>query len=465
MTEPKPMELTQPSVEALSEDTATPKKKHIGVSAFAGTFGTSLFIQACAVLQGILVARLVGPVGRGEFAAVILWPMMFATFGLAGIPIAIAKISAKIDDYGSIARAAIVLTFITSAISSLACFISLPWLIPQAESHLISLARLFILVIPLTRLVINSIAIDQGCGNFKHFNVTRAIMNPVYVAMLFCLWLFDLREVRWCVIALLAARLSAVVGWLFLAVRGYAFIGKLYSVISIIKQSIRFSLAGIFQQVYMHVDKILMLWLLGTKNLGLYMVALSASAVMSSITISAGMVSFTMAAQTSKGGGFDRLARTFRISVLLWMFFGGILAAIMSFVLPLVYGGDFAAAINPARMLIIGSAFAGLANMLEQAVRGQGRAFIGLEGRAGGLVVMVISGIVFAKTFGLPGVCFAYIAGQFVCLIVIIWRTNKHYSVKGAGIYIPRFSDVNYLFKLCFERSLRYIKKRKSYEQ
>lgn len=446
-------------------DETAPKNKRIGVRDFASTFTTSFVIQACTVLQGIIVARLLGPVGKGELAAVILWPTIFASFGLAGIPIAIAKISAKSDDPSSIARSAIILALITSTISSIACYISLPLLIPEAENHLIPFARFFILAIPLTRVVINSISIDQGRGNFKHFNLNRVIANPIYVALLFFLWMLDIREVRWCAMALLAGYLSAVVVWLFLAVRKYVFIGKLYSLLSIIKQSIRFSLAGLFQQIYLHVDKILMLWLLGTRYLGLYTVALSASGVMGSITGAAGMVSFTMAAQAEEGGGFQRLAKTFRISVLLWMFFGGILAAVMSFALPLVFGRDFAEAINPARMLIIGSAFAGLSNMLEQAVRGQGKAFIGLEGRLAGLILMAISGIILAKTMGLVGVCLAYIIGQLACLMVIIWRTSKHYSVKRAGVYIPRLGDVNYLFKLCFERSLNYVKMRKSYKR
>ncbi|MHC4131451.1 MAG: lipopolysaccharide biosynthesis protein [Planctomycetota bacterium] len=459
MTDFETIKSSQSPAKTVPREVTTKKKKHIGVRAFAGTFGASLIIKACMVLQGVLVARLLGPVGKGELAAVILWPAVFASFGLAGIPIAIAKISAKCNDLGSIARSAIVLALMTSTISSLACYISLPWLIPQAEGHLVSLARLFILVIPLTRFVINSISIDQGIGNFKHFNLKRAIANPAYVALLFCLWLFNIREVRWCVIALLTGHLAAFIVWLFLAARKHAFIGKLYSLAKIIKHSIRFSMAGIFQQLYLHVDKILMLWLLGTRNLGLYTVALSASTVMGSITASAGMVSFTMAAQNDEGKGFEQLAKTFRISVLLWMIFGGILAAVMSFALPLVFGRNFAEAINPARMLIIGSVFAGLANMLEQAVRGQGKAFIGLEGRLAGLILMAVSGIILAKTMGFVGVCLAYIIGQFTCLAVIMWRTNHHYYVKSIRPYIPQFNDINYLYHLCSKRFINYIKR------
>jgi antigen flippase len=428
----------------MSDDSSS-TKRHIGIGVFAGTFGANLVIQACTVLQGILIARMLGPVGRGEYAAVILWPTLFGSFGVAGIYIAIGRIAAKIDDYASLVRSGMVFAFITSAISATACYIALPWIIPQTGSHLIPLARFFILVIPLIRLIMNLNAIDQGRGNFKQFNIIRSVINPAYAFLLLVLWIGGIKDVRWCTIALLLGYLTAVLVWMLTAVRRYSFIGRLYSLKDILKQSIPFSLAGIFQELYLHMDKALMLWLLGTRNLGFYTVALSASAVVGSITNAAGVVSFTMAAQAEQGDGFEKLAKTFRLSAVLWIIFGGILAVVMPFVLPLVYGREFDEAIGPARLLIAGSAFAGLANMLEQAVRGQGRAYIGLEGRLVGLIIMTFLAIPLAKPMGISGVCVAYILGQFACLLIISWRTNKHYSTKTIIAYIPQLCDVKYI--------------------
>ena len=398
------------------------------------------------------MARMLGPVGRGEYAAVILWPMLFGSFGVVGIYIAIGRIAAKNDDYAALVRSGIVITLMTSTVSAVACYIALPWLLPSEESHLVPLARLFILVIPMVRLILNLNAIDQGRGDFKQFNLIRSVMNPVYVLLLSAVWLLGLQEVRWCIYALIIGYVAPVVLWLITAVRKYSFVGKLYSLKEIFIQSIPFSLAGIFQVLYMQVDKVLMLWLLGTKDLGLYTVALSASAVVGSITVSAGMVSFTMAAQADHGSGFERLAKTFRISLLLWVFLGGLLALVMPFVLPLVYGRDFAGAIASARLLIIGSAFAGLADMLEQSVRGQGKAYIGLEGRLAGLVVLTLLAIPFSKIIGILGVCYAYILGQLICLSVIIWRTNRHYACRKLTAYLPSYQDVEYLYGLVWNR-------------
>lgn len=421
------------------------KHKKIGAQAFIGTFGASVFIQGCTIVQGILIARLLGPVGRGEYAAVILWPSLFAAIGIFGSNIALARTAAKEPAAGDIIRAGLVLGILTSALASLACYISIPYLMPASQDHTISIARIFVLFIPINHIGLNIIAIDQGIGNFRNFNLTRSLIYPIYIAMIVGLWLVRKNNIISFAIALLVANLAVVILRLFLALRKHPIIGKIYSIPKTIKSSLHFGLAGMAMPVYLQADKALILWLLDAENLGFYMVALSASAVLGSVTSSMGAVSFTMSAQAEKGDGFEKVAKTFRISLLLWIIFGAALALLMQILLPLVYGVDFSPAINAARLLIIGSAFAGLANLLEQSVRGQGKAFIGLEGRIAGLVVMAAIGLLLAPLYGLNGVCLAYILCQLTCLSVITWRTNQHYSVKGLSCYIPRWNDVSIL--------------------
>ncbi len=313
------------------------------------------------------------------------------------------------------------------------------------------MAKFFILVIPFQRLVMNLNSIDQGRGDFRQFNRIRSIMNPTYVLLLFLLWLAGFRTVFGCVAAMLAANAAPVMVWFFTAASKYSFRGPLYSLTDIFKQSIPFSLAGIFYEVYLHIDKALMLWFLGTRDLGIYTVALAASSVVGSVTLSAGMVSFTLGAQADYKCGFEVLAKTFRISLLLWVLLGGGLSLVMPWVLPLVYGSDFTDAVLPARLLIAASAFAGLGNMLEQAIRGQGRAYIGIEGRTGGLAVLLMFSFLLVKKFQIIGFCLASILGQLTYLLLILWMTNQHYEVQGIGSYMPRWADLQTIFCKLFK--------------
>lgn len=419
------------------------RHKPIGLRAYAGTFATCVLIQGLTVVQGIIIARLLGPVGRGEYAAVILWPSVFGAIGIFGTNIALARAAARTTRHDGVIRTSILLAVLTGTLASVACYLALPHLLPEASRHLLGLSRLFVAFILLNHLSLNVVAVDQGAGNFKRFNLTRMLQYPVYLAFLVAMWVWNVREIRWAVVGFLVATATVVVVRLLLSLKDMPLRGPLYSPRRTLRESVRFGLVGAAQPLYLHADKAILLWLLGAENLGLYVVALSASTAIGSITTSTAMVTFTAAAQAGPGEGFERIARTFRISALLWLLFGGILALAMGLLLPLVYGGQFAAAVNPARLLIVGSAFGGLATLLDQAMRGQGRPLAGLEARIAGLVAILAAGIILARYFGLLGMCLAFTGGQAVCLAIFIWRVNRHFDNLGTcRQYVPALDDV-----------------------
>jgi O-antigen/teichoic acid export membrane protein len=433
--------------EDLSHVMRSISRRRVGVLAYLGTFGTNVVIQGFAVVQGIIIARLLGPTGRGEYAAVVLWPSVFAALGIFGTNTALARAAARTDQGSAITRTAVSFALITSAISGLLCYFCLPHLLPGTEQHLLGLSKVFVPFIVLNHLALNLLALDQGTGNFRRFNLTRLALYPVYVAFLVVMLIRDIRQVKWAAIGLLSANLAVVVVRLLWVAKDLIPWRRLYCSAEMVRDSIHFGLVGAAMPLHLQADKAILLWLLGTKDLGLYTVALSASLAMACITSAAGMVSFTVATQAGQGQGFETLATTFRISALLWLVGGSILAAVMPFLLPLVYGVEFAPAVNPARLLIVGSALAGLANLLDQAMRGQGRAFIGLEGRVAGLAAIVALGSVLARQWGLIGMCLAFVAGQLVCLSVFVYCAIRHYG-QGMGVIralVIKWSDVGEL--------------------
>lgn len=418
---------------------------------FLTTFGASLFIQVCTVLQGVVIARLLGPEGRGEFAAIILWPNVFASIGLLGCHIALAKQAAKTSDHAPLFRTALLSSFFTSTVCSIACYFSIPLLMPRVGESLVELARVFVLFIPLNHFAVNIKALDQGGGNFKIFNLTRIVIYPFYLFLIFLLWYYDQDNVATILIALLLANGIVVCLRLALWMRKVSVFGNIFSLVKTLTESARFGLAGIAEAIYSQADKALMLALLGTESLGYYSVALSASLAVGSITNSAGMVIFTRSAQADVGEGFGKVTKVFRIAFFLWVVLGILLAMVMGILLPLVYGSDYNPAVIPARLLIIGSAFMGLSGLLEQSLRGQGRAFIGLIGKLAGMCVMAGCGVYLAADYGVAGVCVAFVLGQMLSLAVIIWKNNQHYGIPFSVIHY--FSvDFRELWKVLLQR-------------
>src|SRR5438128_20610 len=67
-------------------------------SLLALTMLTNLSIAGLSVVSGVIAARLLGPTGRGELAAIQTWPTLLATLSMHGIADALAYFSAREPD-------------------------------------------------------------------------------------------------------------------------------------------------------------------------------------------------------------------------------------------------------------------------------------------------------------------------------------------------------------------------------
>src|SRR5437016_3858683 len=153
----------------------------IGSKEFASTLVTNVAIQLCTIVQGILVARALGPTGRGQFAAAILWPSLFAVMGGMGVSVALARRAGRAKQLAPIIRTCLIITLVTGVLCSIACAVALPWLLPGNESIVRRSAYAYTPFIISSHVSLALIAIDQGAGRFGRMNWTRLIVNPVYL--------------------------------------------------------------------------------------------------------------------------------------------------------------------------------------------------------------------------------------------------------------------------------------------
>jgi antigen flippase len=419
-----------------------PQIRPIGSREFASTLITNLVIQACTIVQGILVARLLGPVGRGQFAAAILWPGLFAAMGGMGVGVALARRAGRATDLARVIRTGLLLTLLTGTVVMALCAAAIPWLLPGGDTIVRNAAYAFVPYIIFNHVSLAMIAIDQGAGWFNRMNWTRLIVNPVYLALVIALWLAGIRDVLWFVISLLIATGAVAFFRVAMALWHAPIPGSMEPLKTIFREALPFGFAGLLNPLAASADKALLLYLLGTTQLGFYTVALTAASVVNSLAGAAGTVSFGVSAQAKDREGFDRVARMFRFTAWTWLLAGLAVAVVIPIVLPLLYGAVFRPAIQPAILLIPAAALAGQASILEESMRAQGRAFIGLEARVAGLLVMVAAGWLLVPAFGILGVVFAAIGSQAIVLIVMMFAARWHFHRGLINSLWPRVSDL-----------------------
>jgi len=426
--------------DAIAADGASaPRIRPIGSREFASTLITNIVIQACTVVQGILVARLLGP---GQFAAAILWPGLFAAMGGMGVSVALARRAGRAHDLARVIRTGLVLTLLTGTVVAVLCAAAIPWLLPGNDTVVRNAAYVFVPFIIFNQVSLAMIAIDQGAGWFAQMNWTRLIVNPVYLLFVVVLWFTGVRDVGWFVIGLLIANAAVAFARVTLAVQRAPLPGQMEPVNAVLHEALPYGFAGLLGALAASADKALLLYLLGTAQLGFYTVALTAASVVNSLAGAAGTVSFGMSAQVKDREGFDRVARMFRFTAWTWLLAGLGVAVIIPIVLPLLYGAVFRPAIWPAILLIPAAALTGQASILEESMRAQGRAFVGLEARAAGLVVMIAMGWLLAPVVGIYGVVFAAIGSQAIVLIVMMFAARWHFHRALLNALLPRISDL-----------------------
>ena len=429
--------------DAIAADLASaPRIRRIGSREFASTLITNVVIQACTVVQGILVARLLGPAGRGQFAAAILWPGLFAAMGGMGVSVALTRRAGRAHDLARVIRTGLLLTLLTGTVVAVLCAAAIPWLLPGNDTVVRNAAYVFVPFIIFNQVSLAMIAIDQGAGWFAQMNWTRLIVNPVYLLFVVVLWFTGVRDVGWFVVGLLIANAAVAFARVTLAVRRAPLPGPIEPLNAVFREALPYGLAGLLNPLAASADKALLLYLLGTAQLGFYTVALTAASVVNSLAGAAGTVSFGMSAQVKDREGFDRVARMFRFTAWTWLLAGLGVAVIIPIVLPLLYGAVFRPAIWPAILLIPAAALTGQASILEESMRAQGRAFVGLEARAAGLVVMIAMGWLLAPVVGIYGVVFAAIGSQAIVLIVMMFAARWHFHRALLNALVPRISDL-----------------------
>ncbi|MBE0584875.1 MAG: oligosaccharide flippase family protein [Desulfofustis sp.] len=407
---------------------STNQPRFPGGRTYLGTFATSLFIQGCTVLQGILLARLFGPAGRGEFAAVILWPTILAGIGIFGVNMAIARLAGQGWPVNRLFKAAIRASMITATLTALVCGLLLPILLPADKEHLIPAAYLFLFYIPLNHLALNLLGIDHGSGNFRLLNITRSVLYPVFFLGLVLCWYLAADRVFWSAFSLLVAN-GAVV--LLRLTAKYGNIASGEAVVPariLLTESYPFVAASIITILYMQMDKVLLVWLLPPEEIGWYVAAFAAAGAVNVLNSALGIVQFSIAAQEKPRCGFATIAAVLRRSAIFSLLAAGGLALLLPWLLPLVYGFNFQPAVPLSYILLPGMILAGLSEIVTQALRGQGQPIAGVLSKIFGLMVMALSGFFMAKFWGARGIACAFLFGEITVFSGLVFVSFRFYQ-------------------------------------
>ncbi len=380
-------------------------------------------IQACGAATGILSARLLGPVARGELATVVLWPIILSNLGLMGVNWVITREVAKDPERESDwAAVGVAVGLATALLYLLAGYFLIPLLLPADRGYLLPVARLCLLLIPLE--IFNQIllAAEHGRMRWRRYNLLRLSFFLFYLTLIGYLAVSRRAQVRWFVSAFLLSHLLALLLRLWIQRKSLA-AGKLRldGCRHLLRAGAPYLGATISNLVSVQLDTILVVSLLNTEAAGIYAVASAFANGQSSLGDALGITSFAIVSNEKNTGSQERIiTETFRQSALVSCGVGLVLACLIPFLVVPLFGLEYSRSIWPGVVLALAASLAGSTNILNQGLRGAGRPHAGVMSQLLGTGVMALAALFFLRRFGLMGMAWAVFLSACTQVLVLV---------------------------------------------
>ena len=402
------------------------------------------------VVSGILAARGLGVAGRGQLAAVILWPAVLTTLAEAGLPTAFVYLSA------SGGRAPRQLAGSILPLLGLQCLVlyaaGIPIVLVALSSYPSSVrtsAAWFLVVYAPTWLAVRYLlALNQGTGRIGVLNVVRLLVPTLYAAVLAVLLIVGVVGVSAFAAAYVASWIVALCALMFISsdeVRRGALAPKadLATKRRAWAVGYRTYFGTLAPLDTLQLDVLLTTSFLGATAAGLYYVAASAGLTIRMWGTTLGALSLPrVAAAATREEALKWAARFTRVTA----FCSGVVALVAFLfarpLLTLIYGPEFAPASLLVRILAVGMLAASLRYVLGDGLRGLGRHTTATRAEVIGLVLGGATLAVSLPLWGVTGVAIAVSVSYFGTLATMV----HSYRELGAGLprlLVPTRSDLS----------------------
>jgi O-antigen/teichoic acid export membrane protein len=424
-----------------------------------GTFFTSLGIQACGVVTGVITARLLGPASRGELVTVMLWPMILSNLGLTGCNWALARQVAnnperEADQICGAAAVGLAASFLYLLMG----YFLIPFVLPVDKSYLLPLTRCCLLLIPLDIFSQILLGIEHGRMRWKRYNFVRASFFIFYLILILALWATRNAQIRWFVWAFLASHLLTVL--LRIAIQRKSFAtGKLRfaGCLRLVRSGLPYFWATANNLLSIQLDKILVVSLMSTSAAGIYVVALTFSNAQSSLGEALGITLFAVLSNEKNPGSQEKiLTETFRQSALISTGLGLLLACLIPFLIEPLFGVEFSQAARPAVILAIAAALTTSSDILNEGLRGAGHPYAGIASQLLGTGVLALGAAFLLHRFGLIGMAWAVMLSACTQVAVLVAIAANWLRISPFCFWPFAAKEIKIVFRQMADLRVRY---------
>lgn len=379
------------------------------------------------LVTGVITARVLDTVGRGEVAAIVSWGVVVAWMASLGFEEAMTYHQARSsDDAPRILTTTVVVLLILGCVGAVVAQAFLPLAFAAQSDSTLRAARLFMLAVPFIMGAGGMYALLAGHQRFRALATARLAQPLLFALLLIFLYLTGRFDVVGVLIAF-AASFALVFVVVFVALGLRLGLGSLSPplVRSGLGYGLRLQGHSIGQMGTTRLDMLVLPAFVASSEIGLYAVAVSAGSVVVAVFGSLGQVVFPAAARA----GVDRgLALTERLVRLVFASSSAAavgLALLGPVVIGSLYGESFLGAVQPLRLLLPGLVALATASIVAGGLRAVNRPGSASVAQLLGLVVTVVGLTLTLRPMGIAGAAVTSSVAYGVVLVSSLYLLGR----------------------------------------
>ncbi len=371
---------------------------------------------------GVLTARLLLPAGRGELAALLLWPLVLSGAVTLGLPSALTFFMRSHPERSNRYKStAILMAFAVGFAVSAAAVIAAPALLRQYDPHVVRLAQWLMPNTMVALLLLVGRGALEATGDFRHSSSALLIPPTLTLTSLALLGAAGLLTPERAALVYILSGLPAFAFlWKRLSFSVFdswrAHYGTARELLSYGLRSYGIDLCG---TLAIYIDQALVVTLLAPAQMGLYVVALSVSRLINVLPQALGGVLFPKLVGLSSDIVVSTVGRALRLVLLISGAGLLLVAACGPAAVRLLYGPRYSGLLSILYILVIEAAISGLVTLASQAFMACNRPGVVTIQQLAGLLTAFPLLISLIPRFGVSGAALGLLLSTVIRFLLI----------------------------------------------
>lgn len=420
------------------------KAKHSTAFDIMITFVTKIIFLGGSFIISILLARLLGPQGKGVVTALFVIPNMMVSLADLGVRQASAYyIGQKKYSVQEILSSSLFLWILTSIGSML--IVLTYYVVPFTETYSGILILIGISYVPIKILVSYLNGVLQGQQMIGRMNVKILIEFSVRLAIVILLvWLLDLGVTG----AALATVLPTAAVFFYsrkmvsqtarMKIKYYPGIPQ-----DMFRKGVLYALALFVLQLNYKVDIVLLENLVSSTDLGIYSVGVTLAELIWQVPAAVAVVLFARSANSkSDKEASNRSAKLLRLSWIPLLVISVVFFAGAPLFVSILYGNEFVLAGGVIRLLLPGIVVMVLFKILNADLAGRGKPLFALRIYVVTLVINVILNLILIPQYGINGAAAASTVSYMTGAVIFSIAYHRYTGLAYRDLFIMNTDDV-----------------------